>query len=146
MSLYTANEAIATLSGYYHNPLSETELELYLRHLDGISARALQYAVDTWIEREKWFPKISALLDLADKWQPAPWEMADRLAIAQQNLVDEFTQTGELDQGAWEALIDEYKQADRPARADSLRRRLAGLRASVGFSQWQIAADVLEAV
>jgi hypothetical protein len=125
--------------------VNKETLQLYSRKLADIPDHILEQAIDNYIDQGKWFPKIAELREEARRVanlptlmssfasaekddppppSPVPDPTEDVLLIAFLSLEDDLHHKGEFDERDWLALADKFEKADRPHRADNLRRRV----------------------
>jgi len=112
--------SLKRLTVYYGREPTDEQAEIYVDLLGDLDAWRLRNAVQDWMRKSPFFPKVSELRELALAFpEPQP----DYLAAAASELADKFYFTGELNREEWDALIERFERAERPYRAANLRKR-----------------------
>jgi hypothetical protein len=121
--------ALRKLTAYYGKGLTKEQVELYVEMLAEVEAAALDYAVQTWITRSPFYPRISELLQTAARYTPPPASPAQVLLRVQRQLEWDFFQKGKLDPQRWEKLAQDFERYDRIYSAEACRKRFKNYQA-----------------
>lgn len=122
-------DCMAYLVGAYPNyDLKPETLKTYLDFLGGKRPEVVMAAVRRHIERNKWFPSVSELLEAVraaeiELRQQAPAVMQDEL-LEMQRLEDIFYQEGLVASEDWMALIGRLEAAGRYQLLERANKRL----------------------
>ena len=118
------------LKAYPDKKLEEGTLRLYMGELCDIPANLLMAACRRHIKSSPWFPRISELRALAasiagtDQFEELVEQPPNPLSLEAHRLEQAFTYHCELDEAAWNKLIEQLEKADRLCKAASVRERL----------------------
>jgi hypothetical protein len=121
--------SLRKLTAYYGKELTKEQVEVYVEMLAEVETAALDYAVQTWIRRSPFYPRISELLHTAAKYTPPPIEPAQALLRVQHQLEWDFFQKGILDPTQWESLAENFERNDRIYTAEACRMRFKNYQA-----------------
>ena len=61
--MQTVTELMRGMAVYYKEPVTPEGLRMYLERLSGYPYSVVKAAIDSWIDTQPWFPKVSQLLD-----------------------------------------------------------------------------------
>jgi hypothetical protein len=101
--------ALRKLSAYYGKEPSKEQARVYLQMLAGLEPAALEYAVEAWIKRSPFFPRINELLQTARTYQPPPISAVQALFHCQRLLERKFWREGLLDAQEWDSLAARFE-------------------------------------
>ncbi len=121
--------ALRKLAACYGKEPAKEQVEMYVEMLKEVEPAALDYAVQAWITRSPFYPRISELLQTAAKYTPPPAEPAQVLLRVQHQLEWDFYQQGKLDKTQWESLADNFERNDRIYTAQACRKRFKNYQA-----------------
>jgi hypothetical protein len=122
-------KALRRLAVCYAKEPAKEQLEMYVEMLADVGPAAVDYAVQTWIARSPFYPRISELLQTAAKYTPPPMEPAQALLRIQHQLEWNFFQEGKLDALQWESLAENFERIDRIYTAEACRKRFRNYQA-----------------
>lgn len=114
-------QLLEALSEYYDRTLSNQNVPIYLDLLAAVPTYSLQQAVWNWIRTSPFFPRVSDLHKLAEKY-PVP--RPDPLELEMQSLKRRFFTEGSLDLDEWRYLEHKLTTLDRLEEAHHLRTTL----------------------
>jgi hypothetical protein len=121
--------ALRKLAVCYGKEPAKEQVEQYVEMLVDVEPAAVDYAVQAWIKRSPFYPRISELLQTAAKYTPPPIEPAQALLRVQHQLEWDFFQEGKLDTKRWESLAENFERIDRIYTAEACRKRLKNYQA-----------------
>ena len=121
--------ALRLLAACYGKEPAKEQVETYVEMLAEVEPAALDYAVQAWIKRSPFYPRISELLQTAAKYTPPPIEPAQALLRVQHQLEWDFFQEGKLDPRRWESLAENFERNDRIYTAEACRKRFKNYQA-----------------
>ncbi len=108
-------------------------LDLYVEMLADIPGYVLKRAVEEYLVKANWFPKISELRQAAAKvagtsrfWE-LPEPQVDSLRGEAVHLEHLFFPQGILDEETWEQLADQFEQAGRGYGTERIHKKAEGL-------------------
>jgi hypothetical protein len=116
--------ALRNLTAYYGKEPTKEQARFYLEMLAELEPAALEHAVQAWIRRSPFFPRISELLQTAANYRPPPIDPVRALYQMQYRLEQKFILEGVLDLNFWENLAQRFEANDRSYSASACRKRL----------------------
>ena len=105
-------------------------MDLYVEMLADIPGYVLKRAVEEYIVEANWFPKIAELRQAAakvagtDRFWELPETLVDHLRGEAVKLENLFFREGILDEGAWQALAEQFAAMGREHGAERVRQKL----------------------
>jgi hypothetical protein len=133
--------ALRKLTAYYGKEQTKEQVEFYLEMLAEVEPAALDYAVQTWVKRSQFYPRINELLQTAARYTPPPAEPAHVLLRVQYQLEWDFFHEGKLDPQRWETLAENFERHDRIYTAEACRKRFKNYQAILAKIQKSVQVE-----
>lgn len=122
-------------------PLKEDTIDVYWGFLKGYPAKAFEVAVTNHVTKNKWFPKLSELVEQMEQPDPSPKEVWQKLITHAEHgempILDAATERAlKASVGDWETFIvtpydelkflfKEFKEVYQAAREEERRTQMA---------------------
>ena len=111
--------ALKKLSVYYGKETPRERAEVYQEALIDLEPEAIEYAVQTWIRKSPFFPRVCELREVAGEYRGPVGTLSEAFL----RMCDEFYFEARLDPAAWEDLAKAFDRAGRVYMAMNVREK-----------------------